>query len=358
MLDLEALALGIGRRYWRGLNPADLSGSWQRALTGLQPALEQVQLRAAVLGAGYGASALAGQGTYAAPASFVDPEGFVGSAPDGRSLAGLLHSPVTQVKAYIAGGVQPGQAVKIGRSLLDRNVQTMVADTGRAAASVDIAVRPGVGYVRMLSTPSCPRCVVLAGKFYRWNTGFQRHPKCDCRHIPSKENIAGDVTTDPYEYFRSLSGEDQDRLFTESGANAIRDGADMFQVVNSRRGMKPGGLVTTEGTSRRGNFGRGRPPRLTPEGIYSQGLPREETLRLLERNGYILPGGQNPHGVIRAPAAGFSNTEQFTAAQRRQQSRRLDWEAVQQGRNPAGGSLSPETAARIERAYRRDILGY
>lgn len=384
MRELEIVALGISRRFWRRINPTDLSGSWVRSIAGLQPALEEIQFQAAVLGAGYGASSLAAQGTYSPPASFVNPAGFTGSAPDGRSLSGLLYSPVTQVKSAVAAGAASSQALRAGRDALDRNVQTMVADTGRAAASVDIAARPRVGYVRMLSVPSCPRCVVLAGKFFRWNTGFRRHPRCDCRHIPSTENIAGDLTTDPYEYFRSLDNEAQEKEFGKPAANAIRDGADIFQVVNANRGTKPGGLITTEGTSRRGNFGRGRPPRLTPEGIYSQGLPREETLRLLERNGYILPGGQNPSGVIRGQAEGFGSLGRggtrvgvrsaveearrtgernpavratMTAAERRVFDAQLNWDAVQSGRNPFGKSkLTPQLAAAAENDFRNIII--
>lgn len=384
MRELEVLALGISRRFWRRINPQDLSGSWVRSIAGLQPAIEEIQFQAAVLGAGYGASTLAAQGTYSAPSVFVNPSGFVGSAPDGRSLSGLLYSPVTQVKASLATGVQPAQALQAGRAALDRNVQTMVADTGRAAASVDIAARPRVGYVRMLTLPSCPRCVILAGKFFRWNTGFRRHPRCDCRHIPSQESIAGDLTTDPYEYFRSLDAEAQDKAFGKPGANAIRDGADIFQVVNANRGTKPGGLITTEGTSRAGNFGRGRPPRLTPEAIYAQGLKREDTLRLLERNGYILPGGQNPFGVIRGQAEGFGALGRggtrvgvreaviearrtgernpavratMTAAERRAFDAQRNWDEVSAGRNPFGkGKLTPQLAASAENDFRNIIV--
>lgn len=384
MRELEIVALGIGRRFWRRISPADLSGSWVRGIAGLQPAVEEIQYQAAVLGAGYGASTLAAQGTYSAPASFVNPSGFVGSAPDGRSLYGLLYSPVTQVKASLTAGMAPAQALQTGRGVLDRNVQTLVADTGRAAASVDIAARPRVGYVRMLQLPSCPRCVILAGKFFRWNAGFRRHPRCDCRHIPSTENIAGDLTTDPYEYFRSLDAEAQEKAFGKPAANAIRDGADIFQVVNANRGTKPGGLITTEGTSRRGNFGRGRTARLTPEGIYSQGLPREETLRLLERNGYILPGGQNPFGVVRGQAEGFGALGRggtrvgvreaviearrtgernpalratMTAAERRAFDAQRNWDEVSAGRNPFGKSkLTPQLSAAAENDFRNIIV--
>src|SRR5699024_5050468 len=152
-------------------------------------------------------------------------------------------------------------------------------------AGVDIASRRGVGYVRMLNPPSCSRCSVLAGKFYRWNAGFRRHPGCDCVHVASTQKAidAGSsegLIHDPYEYFNGLSEAEQNKLYTGAGAQAIRDGADLFQVVNSRRGMSYAGVAkdgsrrgqlivdarTSEGTSRRGNFGRAT--RLTPDAIY------------------------------------------------------------------------------------------
>src|SRR5690606_25790677 len=98
------------------------------------------------------------------------------------------------------------------------------------------------------------RCVILAGRFYRKNTGFQRHPGCDCRHIPASESVAGDLAVDPRAYFDSLTEAEQDKAFTKAGAEAIRAGADIGQVVNARRGMytAQGQLLTREGTTSRG----------------------------------------------------------------------------------------------------------
>src|SRR5690606_20905890 len=137
------------------------------------------------------------------------------------------------------------------------------------------------------------------GRFYRWNAGFRRHPGCDCVHVASTQKAidgAGSegLIHDPYEYFNSLSEAEQNKLYTQAGAQAIRDGADLFQVVNSRRGMSYAGVAkdgsrrgqrivdarTSEGTSRRGNFGRAT--RLTPDAIYAQNLSRAETLKQLE----------------------------------------------------------------------------
>jgi hypothetical protein len=68
----------------------------------------------------------------------------------------------------------------------DRIVAALVNDAGRTASLVDVGRRPAVtGYVRSLNPPSCSRCAVLAGRVYRYSTGFQRHPRCDCLMTPT-----------------------------------------------------------------------------------------------------------------------------------------------------------------------------
>lgn len=148
-----------------------------------------------------------------------------------------------------------------------------------------MARRHVAGYVRMLVPPSCSRCVVLAGNFYRFNAGFERHPRCDCRHIPAAEALAGDLALDTRAYFDSLSEAEQRRVFTVAGAEAIRDGADIGRVVNARRGMytaQVGGrrvLATTAVSGSR--------VRLMPETIVRVAPNRAERLRLLRLHGYI-----------------------------------------------------------------------
>lgn len=204
---------------------------------------------------------------------------------DGRSLDGLMDYT---------------RSPEVTRTEFDRIVLTQLSDVARLSSAVGSAVRPAVtGYVRMLEGGSCSRCVILAGKFYRTNTGFQRHPKCDCRHIPSRENLAGDVTTDPAAYFDSLSPGEQARTFTTAGAEAIREGADIAKVVNARRGMSTAQTVTGRRRMvRRDVFGRplyvtteaGKKGlvRLMPESIIElAGGDRRELLRLLKSHGYI-----------------------------------------------------------------------
>jgi hypothetical protein len=201
-----------------------------------------------------------------------------------------------------------------GKTALEMIVQTVIADAGRQAAGVDVAARPQVGYVRMLNPPSCSRCVILAGRYFRWNAGFRRHPRCDCVHVASSVGstaaaLREGMVDDPYKAFGDMSEAEQDRAFGRANAQAIRDGADASQVVNARRGMTANGNFTLEGTTRRGNASLGLNPRqrrMTPELIYAQtGGDREAALRLLVTHGYILPKGQIPTGALRGQQLGF-----------------------------------------------------
>jgi hypothetical protein len=170
-----------------------------------------------------------------------------------------------------------------------------------------MVARPKLGYIRQVHTPCCKRCAVLAGKFFKWNKGFLRHPGCKCVHRPTTakdaEGLVSDITPD------------QIRDLHLAQRAAIADGADMNQVINAERGLL-NSLQTTEGTTRRGwasyvkraadrekgastletvQRARGGSrnvtrtgPRLTPEAIYRFAGSREEAVRMLAANGYIV----------------------------------------------------------------------
>lgn len=276
---LAAVTVAGARRAWRRLDVRDLDGSWRPVAAQLLVLVGAAQRAAAHDGAAYVPEALEEQGIDADPAGDVLPGGFVGVASDGRRLDTLLYSPVTAVKAAIGAGQSAEQAMGSGLFSLETIVATQVQDAARQAVGIGIAARPKVtGYVRMLNPPSCSRCAVLAGRVYRWNAGFLRHPRCDCRHVPTVENVAGDLTTSPRGFFDSLTPAEQNRVFTGAGAQAIRDGADIGQVVNARRGMTAAG-TTTEAAGRR--------VRLMPERIYQQAASRDDAIRLLRANGYL-----------------------------------------------------------------------
>lgn len=256
---------------------------------------------------GYVRKTLDDQGiAYTGPA--INPLNFAGIASDGRDLESLLAGAVVKVRESQRQGLSDEQAAEHGRNFLQLVLQTQVRDAARSAESVSITVADGerrstgrpvlIGWVRMLTPPSCGRCAVLAGKFYKWNSGFQRHPNCDCRHIPTTVAGANEILTNPYVYFNSLSEAEQDYYFGKAQAQAIRDGADINQVVNAGRTKgsmftaDDGRRYTNEGTTKRG-FARGvagdvlRP---TPWQIYRDADGDQEAAKAaLLRFGYTLP---------------------------------------------------------------------
>jgi hypothetical protein len=135
---------------------------------------------------GYVRQVLADQDVrYNGPA--INPVNFAGIASDGRDLESLLRGAVVKLRQSQRGGLSDAKSKEHGRNFLELVVRTQVSDAARAAESVGVTVAEGqtptgrpvmVGWIRMLTPPSCGRCAVLAGKFYKWNSGFKRHPNC------------------------------------------------------------------------------------------------------------------------------------------------------------------------------------
>jgi hypothetical protein len=138
----------------------------------------------------------------------------------------------------------------------------------------------------MLNPPSCSRCIVLAGRRYHGLSGFKRHPRCDCTHIPVAEDSGDDPRTDPRQAFDAMSEAERVRVFGRAGADAIRDGADIARVVNARRGRYD--LQVAGRTVKATREAAGRGVRLMPEQIYAEAAgDRAEAVRLLRLHGYL-----------------------------------------------------------------------
>ena len=291
-------AVAAVRRQWRRMG-TDFDVSWPRVAPRLLEVTDLAQSRVAAGALAFIPDVLEDTGQSRAATAVARPNvrALVGVAGDGRPVDSLLYGAVTRAKERVASGATPTQALRASSQWLTMATGTLLSDTGRQAESLGMGVRPVGGYVRMLNTPSCSRCVALAGRWYRKSSGFLRHPGCDCRHIPASESVAGDLTVSPSDYFDSLSPGEQDVTFGKAGAEAIREGADVSKVVNARRGMRTaqvGGrnvLTTTEGITRRGQASRAatgrRGARLMPETISQVATDREGYLRLLRVNGYI-----------------------------------------------------------------------
>lgn len=265
-------------KLWRRVGP-DFSAEWPAVsslVLGVVQAGRDASVRVAVP---YTDSVLSETGVRAPGAGSLVASRFTRDAPDGRDMGSLLDQTVIVSKTAIQDGATVREALRAGGSWLSATTLTVLADTRRQVYHADVIQRRGLGYCRMLNAPSCSRCVVLAGKWFAWNKGFLRHPKCDCIHIPSPEASAEDYTTNPAEYFRSLSKDQQDAAFTRSGARAIRDGADVAQVVN----VNQRGLATAKGTKRLGSS------RMTVDDIYRTAVSRADAVRMLKAEGFIAP---------------------------------------------------------------------
>lgn len=279
------------RALWRFLDPRSPQESWARVNSHAVGLVSVAQAEAARGADEYVTAALQAQGADPDPVGRVPARAFAGTAADGRPLASLLSYPAFEVSAFVDQGMAPAEALAVGGRHLDRIVATEIADAARVSTGVAIVNdRRTHGWIRMLTPPSCARCIVLAGRRYAVNDGFERHPQCDCVHVPAAEDVAGDVRTSAQDYVASLSEAEQDQVFGKAGAQAIRDGADLGRVVNARRKgaiyTAGGRKFTREATTRRGT---GRRVRLMPEQIYLEaGADRDEAIRLLKLHGYIL----------------------------------------------------------------------
>ncbi|GAA2566247.1 hypothetical protein GCM10010435_44280 [Winogradskya consettensis] len=294
-----ALAKRAGRevrKLWGRIDLANIVRSWQEAMPDVLTVVESAQTTAAASAGSYLGQLAEAYDLEDDGVAAVHAITFAGQASDGRPLDSLMFQPALTALTALKQGATEGRARASGAFTAELITRTQVADAGRAADQVAQTVRPQLGrWVRMLSLPSCSRCILLAGTVYAWDARFKRHSACDCTTIPAPEAVAGDLTTDPRAAFEAMSTDEQDKTFTAADAQAIRDGADIAQVVNARRGMTDAGITTT-GTTRAGLAGqrlgarRGtRVVRLTPAAIYVQAAgDRGQALLLLRQNGYLI----------------------------------------------------------------------
>ncbi len=254
----------LARRQWRKLGTVD---DWQSIALPLW-----LIVTAAQQGAAQDAQALLD--TTLGPEVKINPVAFGGYASDGRPLGSLLYSPVPYARSLYGSGKSDAEVMQAAEAWLAMHVQTQVSDAGRAATATGIAARDGAGWVRYVSPPCCQRCGTLAGRWYRYSQGFQRHPRCDCIHVPAMKGAAL-----PAGYTPQIGTEDIHDL-TEAQKAALAEGADLNRVVNAYRDAHRGQLLTEVKQAKGG--------RLTPDGIFSRAKDREEAVRLLRRYGYLL----------------------------------------------------------------------
>lgn len=316
---------------WRRVDPAALDESWA-----------SVAPEISVIAASASRANAVGAQSFTSKIAIADgmtgdvlvPDSFTGIDGSGRPLGSLLRGAVTTTKQAIAAGMSIPDAMLTGGAYLTLMMKTSLADVERSASMTAATGKQYTRYVRLVNPGACSRCAILAGAD-RFRSNFQRHPACRCSTVPIVGNAVPDgLFGTPDDYFDSLSASEQDRVFTKSGAEAIRAGADPIKVVNARRGANRArmdgsvsygpsriqptmigrkrdgtpimGYTTTEGTTKRGVYGRAQAglgssttrrngtryasttrPRLMPESII--GLTDDPEIRriLLRDAGYL-----------------------------------------------------------------------
>lgn len=298
----EAVAVRAARHAWSRVDKNDIRGSWARVKQPLVNVLSDIQEQAVDAGLDANVDVMAEIGQYSAPEALVDSHAFSKFSSGGVLLDEWVDRPAIRALEFIKEGIGVDEALDRVGSLFSSSVATNLADVIRQAQQADIATRKHMGFIRCCNADACKWCIVLSGKIYRYNTGFERHMNCHCYHLPVNLDDVGsvmDIAPSPIELFNRMSESEQNKTFGIVGAKSIRAGADIGQIVNSR-------LDSTRITkSSRSYFAlqlkdkgftlpsakdKSRKPfrRLTVDECWASGS-RKEAMQRLKDNGYILP---------------------------------------------------------------------
>lgn len=185
--QIAAATVGSATKLWRrmdqrrffGLMSPDFNRGWAEVGPQINEVVRVGRAAAAASAAQYTPALLAETGQVSPAFGSINTVAFLASAPDGRSMSTLLDESVVHAKTAVKNGASASKALSMTETWLSGMLLTVMADTRRGVVGADIAQRPAIaGYTRMLNAPSCSRCVILAGRYFKWNQGFQRHPRC------------------------------------------------------------------------------------------------------------------------------------------------------------------------------------
>jgi len=224
-------------RIWRQERDLpDLNLSWMHVAPMLQELVAAAQIEAASLSQPY-LDAIDESYNFVPAQASIEPQVFSNVMGDGREVAPALYGAVTNTKTFIGRGMEAGRAFEAGANFIAAVASAALHDMSRNADRVLAAGKTYTRYIRVVNGSACSRCAILAG-MYSGPDAFLRHVSCQCGVVPITINVktpAG-LHDSPGVYFDSLSKAEQDRRFTNAGAEAIRQGANPVSVVNARRG--------------------------------------------------------------------------------------------------------------------------
>lgn len=240
---MDIVSLRVQRQlaaYWNQVDWNDLDGWMRIHRFRIVQLIRAGQLEAALLALPYLRGAAAEAGVATASTASASPQAMVAGSFTAEKLADILGGSVRLTKFRIAQGYEREDALKSGGQRLLALGDTLTRDVGREALQADSILEPHcVGYERVVPLPACSRCLLLAGKFFKDNQGFPRHPACNCYHAPVYEadgkryGGAPDGHT-PDELFERMSTAEQNAALGKD-ADLVRSGKVSLQdAVNTR----------------------------------------------------------------------------------------------------------------------------
>lgn len=278
---LVTAAAAEAARRWALVDRQDIARSWARQSLLLSTAVSGAQAAAASQADTYVETSLLSEGLPPGYGWAVASMSLATVTADGRDMTSLLYEPAITALMGIKSGRSVAESLASGAAQLDSMVRTEVADAGRTADQIALTTHGVPGYVRLAVGPTCNRCIILAGRWYRYSTGFQRHPNDDCIMVPAGENDPPLMS--PESVYEGMTPEQRSKAgWSKDEQQAIALGADIAQVTNIHRSLYvAGGRQYTR-------VGAGKRPRITPRQIFREAPnDRDEQIRLLRLHRFI-----------------------------------------------------------------------
>lgn len=174
-----AAAVDAVGEVFNGFDYRDVGGWWAGVRNTVLALLGRSQARAAATAAAYQAAVLRDAGIAPTPDAVLDPLGFAGHNGDGVPLLDPLDSVPVWFRADLAAGLTQEEAAAKARYRAELIATTETQRAADRAAFVGRTTEPAIrGWERYVNLPACGRCIVLAGRRYKANADFPRHPNC------------------------------------------------------------------------------------------------------------------------------------------------------------------------------------
>lgn len=230
---VRARVVERAEREWPEIESLDGS-RWPERLAQVVAAAQTEAVRAA---AGYLTAYLSTETGRRQRAVNVDTRRYAGFSRDGRPLAEAFQSPVIGVRAALAAGKSPGEALAYGLQRATRMVSVDLDHAHRTALMDTIDADDRFGGWERATAGTCGACMALSGS----SGAFETHPGCNCTPQPKVRGVPNRIPLlTGAEMFERLSREEQDAQFGPDKAEALRTGAVALADLVQRSRLKTG----------------------------------------------------------------------------------------------------------------------